>query len=95
MTMSRYFVCCEQCFETIGKKSTKAAKLWMDFCALGLQESEIVVIENNDFPELRVLENLGFVVTTDRYRAIAVRVIGHGITEDGEHFFCRKGGRHE
>lgn len=67
----------------------------MDFCALGLAEGEVVLLETNDFPELRVLENLGFVVSTDRFKEIAVRVQGHILTSEGEHFFCVKGGRHE
>lgn len=93
--MSRYFLCCEQCFTTISERSVKAAKLWMDFCTLGLENGEIVIIETNDFPELRVLETLGFLVSTDQYKQLAVRVKGHILTKEGEHFFCAKEGRHE
>lgn len=95
MKMSKYFICCEQCFEAIGKRSTRAAKMWMDFCAMRLNKGEVVVIRTPDFPELRTLENLGFLVSTDQLNTLAVCVNGHMTTEDGEHFFCVKEGRHE
>ncbi len=94
MEMSRYFICCNQCFETIGRRNTNAARLWMDFCAAKLKCGEIIELEMSDFPELRVLENLGFVVSTDRQNTIAIRVNGHMSNQDGEHFFCVKEGQH-
>ncbi len=95
MPMTNYFVCCEECFGTIGRRSTKAARLWMDLCAMRLATSEIFTIKTRDFPELRTLELLGYVVSTEKPQSITMRVNGHGQTEDGEHFFCLKGGRHE
>jgi len=92
--MGKYFICCERCFETIGKRNTRAAKIWMDFCALKLERGHVFEIKNIDFPELRVLENLGFIVSTDRSDSLAIRVNGHMSTEDGQHFFCVKGGCH-
>ncbi len=94
MNMSKYFICCEQCFETIGRRSTNAARLWMDFCAMKLSEGSVVELDMSDFPELRVLETLGFLVSTDRLNTIAVRVNGHMSNQDGEHFFCVKEGQH-
>lgn len=93
--MSRYFVCCENCFETIGKQSTVAAKLWMDLCALRLKSGEYIEISSQDFPELRTLELLGFVVSTDKPQSIKLRINGHQTTADGEDFFCVKEGQHE
>lgn len=52
-------------------------------------------MKNPDFPELRVLEMMGFLVSTDTDKGTAIRVKGHMNTEDGEHFFCVKEGRHE
>lgn len=95
MQMNKYFICCEKCFEKIGKRNTKAAKLWMEFCAMRLQEGGIVVLQSADFPELRVLETMGFLVSTDQHNSLAVQVNGHMNTEEGEHFFCVKEGRHE
>ncbi len=94
MRMSRYFICCEQCFESIGKRNTNAARFWMDLCALKLEKGEIFVLKTCDFPELRALELLGFVVSTDIHSGIALRIKGHCHTEDGQHFFCLKEGNH-
>lgn len=94
MKMTKYFICCEKCFETAAKRSSNAAKLWMDFCAIKLQEGEVLCLQKN-FPELRTLESLGFLVSTDLEDSIAVRIKGHMTTEDGEHFFCIKEGCHD
>ena len=67
----------------------------MDFCAMRLQKGEVVILRTPDFPELRVLETMGFLVSTDQHNCLAVRVNGHMSTLDGEHFFCVKEGRHE
>lgn len=95
MQMSRYFVCCEECFECIGKRNTNAAKLWMDLCALKIQSQETINIHSDDIPELRALETLGFVVSTDREKCLSIHVKGHYLTDDGQDFFCLKEGNHE
>jgi len=95
MKMNDYFVCCEQCFEVIGKRNTRAARLWMDLCSMILESGEPVFFLSSDFPELRVLETLGFLVSTDLDDSLAIRIHGHMSTLDGEHFFCVKEGRHE
>ncbi len=95
MQMTKYFICCEKCFETIGRRNTTAARLWMDFCAMRLENNGVVVLDTVDFPELRLLETLGFVVSTDQDHSIAIRVNGCMNTETGEPFFCVKEGRHE
>ena len=93
--MTKYFICCQKCFEKIGKHNTKAAKLWMDFCAIHLEESGLIILKSVDFPELRTLETLGFLVSTDHENYLYIRVKGHMTTTIGEHFFCVKEGRHE
>lgn len=93
MRMTKYFICCQQCFELIGKKSTKAAKAWMDICALRLEVGEIFEVEK-DLPEIRTLEQLGFLVSTDKPSTAVIKVHGHIIAENGEHFFCVKEGKH-
>ncbi len=95
MKMSRYFVCCEQCFEAIGKRNTKAAKAWMEICAAGMTSGEIFSSTTRETPEVRALELMGFIVTTDRGDSIAIKVKGHMKGLNGDHFFCLKGGRHE
>lgn len=95
MKMSNYFICCEECFETIGKRNTNAARLWMDVCALKLEKGEVVELQLGDFAELRILEMLGYVVSTEKENCIVLKINGHMYTEDGQHFFCVKEGRHE
>lgn len=92
--MSKYFVCCEKCFETIGKRNTRAARLWMDFCAHYLEYGEVIYMKNREFPELRILETMGFLVSTETEHGTAIKVKGH-ILDDDEHFFCIKEGDHD
>jgi hypothetical protein len=95
MTMSDYFVCCERCAETIGMRNARAVRLWMDFCALRLQQGEVVLLRSHDFPELRVLETMGFLISTDQENFLAVKVRGHLHTSEGDHYFCIREGKHE
>lgn len=67
----------------------------MDFCAMRLQNGHPVILKSPDFPELRILEMLGFLISTDQQNCLAVRVNGHMNTVAGEVFFCVKEGRHE
>ena len=93
--MTRYFICCESCFENIAKKNTTAAKLWMDLCAMRLQFGEFLeILDTADIPELRALEVLGFIITTDMKNKIAIQVNGH-FESEGEHCFCLLGGCHD
>ena len=94
MNMNNSFVCCEQCFKTIGKRNVRAARLWLDFCAMKLQKGDYIYLKPQDFPELRVLETLGFLMSTDTDESIVVRVNGYMHTDDGAHFFCVKEDEH-
>ncbi len=91
---SKYFVCCADCFESIGKRSTSAARLWMDLCALECQYG-LVNLKGVDNPCLRTLEHLGFLTTTDRPKHVTIRLKGRMVTEEGQPFFCCKEGLHE
>ena len=52
-------------------------------------------ILNGDAPELRTLELMGYVLTTDRPGHVMVNVIGHCMTDDGRDFYCKEDGDHE
>lgn len=93
MLMSKYFICCEDCYAAICKKSIKAAKLWMQLCAVKMTK-DVFVLENNDFPELRILENMGFLVSTDQYKSLSIKTRDFKLTEDDQPFFCVQDGRH-
>lgn len=96
MTMTnKYFMCCEKCFEEIGKIDTRAARFWMDLCAMRLEYGEIVHVKSPDLPELRKLELMGFIVSTEKPNNLSLRIKGHCHNEDGEHFFCIKEGQHD
>lgn len=88
MKMSNHFVCCERCFETIAKKSTTAAKLWLDLCAIKLAIGEIVSFRGQDFAALRSLEIMGYICSTERLDHILIKIHGHRTTENGQDFFC-------
>lgn len=90
----KYFVCCEQCFENIGKRSTNAARLWMDLCAVEC-EYGLINFKSMDNPCIRTLEHLGFLITTDKLKYISIRLKGRMETTSGEPFFCSREGFHE
>lgn len=95
MQMSKYFFCCERCFEIIGRKNTKAAKLWMDLCALSLNNETEYISVNTNSPEIRDLEILGFLTSTENESGIVIKMNKYIKTIDGEPFFCSIGGYHE
>ncbi len=86
--MDNHFVCCEECFEKIGKKSTSAARLWMQLCGIRLQRGEVFSLYMQDFPELRVLETLGFITSTETALEVLVRLHGLRFMEGGIPSFC-------
>ncbi len=86
MKMAKPGICCDKCFDLIARRSTDAAKLWLDLCEIQ-EHVQVFAINSDDFLDLTTLENLGFVVTTDIPDFIVIKVLGHG--EDGiGTFFC-------
>ena len=92
MKMSKYFICCEECFRNIGLRNTKAAKLWMEFCAMRMEMNGVFLLDPKNIAELRILENMGYIVSTDQNEYVAVKVKGYMNSERGEPFFCVKVG---
>lgn len=92
MQMHKYY-CCEKCMEQIAKSNTNAAKLWMDLCALRLKKCEWFRM-HSQIEELRVLENNGFVLSTENSFHVWVKMNGHFSNDDGDNFFCLLDGRH-
>jgi len=93
METSKYFICCERCFESICRESTRAAKVWMDYCAHQLSIGQ--TIKAQDSPEIKKLEVMGFIVSTEIDTGLLIRVNGHMNTMDGEHYFCVKAGHYD
>lgn len=91
--MSKYCICCEKCFECIGKRSTNAARLWMDLCTTKMDCGNPVVCMPYETPEIRALELLGYVVSTEMQDHVRVNVLGY-FSNEYQHAFCIKGGNH-
>lgn len=89
MKMSKPGLCCDECFALIAKRSTPAARWWLDLCHI--QETcSIFGLAIPDNQILQLLEQLGFITTTETMNMIVVKV--HGREEDAlGTFFC--GGR--
>ncbi len=80
--MSNAYLCCDSCFEAIGKRNAKAAKLWVDLCSIySFEEGAFDVIIDDELI-LRQLEVLGFIVTTDRGPFITIKVLGLSSDEE-------------
>jgi len=70
----------------IGKKDTRAARLWLDLCNIHLH-SRIFGLLIPDDPSLRLLELMGFITTTETPHMIVVKVNGFHSDED-DSYFC-------
>ncbi len=89
--MNEYYICCDECFDTVARRNTTAAMLWMDLCKISSRQGEVLYLEVQDFSELRTLEKLGFIVSTEMNNFLAVKVKGKHLAEDGEDLFCPTG----
>lgn len=67
----------------------------MDLCALSVLYGLTLKFPCQDFPELRILEQLGFVVSTENNSNIAIRINGHCHTIEGHDYFCLRRGKHD
>lgn len=84
--MMNKVICCDECFASIGKRSTSAAKMWLELCALKV-ESGVFGLRTNDLPETRVLEVMGFITTSEFLNGeegMFVKVNG-----EKHNYFCR------
>lgn len=79
-------VCCDGCFESIAKKSCKAARLWIDLCAHQDFKGKVLAVAKFASKELRELEINGFIVSHEREDSIVVRVEGYH--EEPCIYFC-------
>lgn len=92
--MSNQFVCCNDCYEILEKIHPDAANLWIELCSLQLSNGGIVECQN-DLPELRKLEILGYITTTETEKNILILTRGQIMSEDGQNFFCSRDGNHD
>lgn len=86
MKMSKPGLCCDDCFALIARRSSGAASLWLNLCEIQLGH-EIFGLKLPDLPEFQILENLGFVTTTETNDMILMKV--HGKRDDlAGTYFC-------
>ena len=93
MKMSREFVCCEKCFEILGRCNVRAAKAWMEVCACYMNHPGVFIVDH-EVEELTILDQHGFVTTTDDLQNIRIKVNGYLTDYYGQHYFCIKDGQH-
>lgn len=79
-------ICCEHCFHFISKKNQAAGALWLELCDLKILHGKFG-LHLEDFKELALLEQLGFITTTETKNLILVRVNCEKYDADGR-FFC-------
>lgn len=87
MQMSESFLCCDACFERLAKISVKAAKLWIDLCAIYTYEEGVFhVVFDDDEGHFVTLERLGYIITTDIDKGVVVNVSGQRFDHIGEYY---------
>lgn len=88
MKMSKDAVCCERCFHKIAKVSSPAAKLWLQLCEIQNRNYfDIFGIYPEEPLELQLLEELGFVLSTDTPQMILIKLFGLHEDDTGA-FYC-------
>ncbi len=86
MLMSEPGLCCDSCFESIASRSTVCARLWLNLCDIQITSLKPFGLILEDFPTLRLLEILGFIVTTDTPQVILIKVLGRKDDAYGTYF---------
>lgn len=81
------FVCCEQCFERLAKKSTSLAIIWIELCAEFLRNNKPVAFYPEESDVLSYLEERGFITTLETNSQLMVKVNGFYRDEVAD-FFC-------
>lgn len=99
MKMNDYSACCGTCFNLIAKKSSVAAKFWLDICKfscgrrvikLAYKDHSMLLnydITVKEFSPIRQLELMGFLVSIDTEQDVIIKVKSERSEEDGM-FFC-------
>lgn len=84
MNMSKPVVCCERCLVKIGRRSQSAARFWMNICEIPEGNP---IIADDDYPAMSVLEEMGFLLTTDiEDNLIVMKILGKHYYSQGDYF---------
>lgn len=94
--MVDYNFSCIDCCIDIMQKSKSASKLWLDMCSTCDDEYFYMYMSGEeDEIDIQLLENLGYLVTTETEDYIKIKMNGYIIDEENNAFFCIKNGHHE
>jgi hypothetical protein len=78
--------CCDECVFWIARKDPSLAKFWMDICDIASKFGALFGLPYIHQEELRDLELLGFIETTDTKICILVKVKGKKEDTIGTYF---------
>lgn len=77
--------CCSECYRFISNIDQKASELWINLCTTFVKfEGNFTVVESLapwQHPQLKKLEELGYITTADKADGANVRVNGYEIME--------------
>ncbi len=88
MNQSKPIVGCEKCFEKIGRCSTASAKIWLMIIEKA-HVSDVFCYTENDLydAQFRLLENMGFLISTDVRDHVEFKLLGRQYESDGDYYF--------
>ena len=87
MNMNDERLMCSFCFEALAKKNPDLARLYDNLCSAQKHPSIPFLKVEQDFPNLRNLELMGMIVTTDAFHYILARVKEKKMSKE-DSFFC-------
>lgn len=91
MCNEQYKTCCLECYKYIFNICSSAALLWKDLCFVNEElcmDDSFLILEEEDSPDIKILEENGFVITTETKNHIILKLKGE------EPIFCVKRGLH-
>lgn len=88
--MNRAGICCEKCFASIARKSTKAAKLWLDLCEMNTDHLNIFYMTQPLTAPINLLELDGFIELNKTPSIVKIKINGKHKDESGVYFCLEK-----
>lgn len=80
---------CERCFSKISKKSEECAYIWLNLCKIFYEaDKRLILIKPFYYKQLRTLEMMKFILTTDTKNSVIMKVLGEEKIQDRHVFFC-------
>lgn len=82
-------IACDKCFYKIEKKSSYTAQIWLKFISLCYEsKTNVFLIKPFYYKDLRTLEMMKFILSTDVENYVAVKVLGSEKKDDVNVIFC-------